>query len=190
MKIKIVGKTSPSEAWTVLKSYHQGKSRSDIQRRRRELENLRFKDFPSMTAFLDKVKSMAKQLETMSAEMEEDDIIILILDKLPYSLKHAAAAIRSEREPNKRSHDEVIKYLIDEAEIEEAHQRRRNHGRSNTNKDKDGESEAAFSVRNGRGKKANDKSKAQGGKSNDFECRRCGQKGAHREELPHDTTRR
>ena len=178
MKIKIVGERSPEKAWKSLKTYHEGKSRSEVQRRRRELDNLQWKDFPSMSAFLDKVKSMTKQLETMSVKLDEEDIIVLVLSKLPHYLKHAAAAIRSERGDQKRSLDEVIKFLIDEADIEEAH-RKKSHGAGGRRGDRfKEESEAAFSVQSKRDKMRGQQDKRRFVKNKDITCYRC-QKPGH-----------
>src|SRR5689334_10829684 len=68
MKMKIMDQTSAHRMWTTLKSYHNGNSANDKERRRAELHGLRLHDFRNMASFLDAVlqKKRADQRERNS----------------------------------------------------------------------------------------------------------------------------
>jgi hypothetical protein len=176
MKLKLVGIESPADAWKRLKDFHEGKSRSDIQRKRAEMEATQFKDFDSMSLFLDTMNMMAKQLQSMGDRLCDEDVIIMILRKVLRWLKHAAAAIRQERGENKRGLDEVIKYLVDEASIEQQEYESRWKGFT-TQRHRPEHTEAAFSTPRNNNKRDNSSGKGHYSDRKEWICYKCGRKG-------------
>ena len=52
------------------------------------MENVQYKDYKSMTDFLNTIKLKAEGLKNMDGKMDDDEIVITILRKFPRSLSY------------------------------------------------------------------------------------------------------
>ena len=116
MKVKIFSKSTAAEMWSCLAGYHQGKSRRERYRKKQDLHFLKFRDYKNMASFLDAILLKTDELKQMGSEMDEDDIIIAILDKIPAEYSHAASYIRNPNSNDGYSLQEVVQYLNDESQ--------------------------------------------------------------------------
>jgi len=70
------------------------------------------------------------ELKCMDAAVDDDDVVIAILDKLPSEFAHAASYLRNQQGDEAKTLDEVVQYLNDEAESLQT-QRSQRHRRDN-----------------------------------------------------------
>ena len=111
MKMKIMDKSTAHEMWKTLKTFHNGDSSNDKERRRAELHGLRFHDFPNIAAYLDAVLQKKRELINVSATVGDDEILYVILNALPKMFRYAASYVRSQN----LSLDATVRYLIGES---------------------------------------------------------------------------
>ena len=61
-----------------------------------------------MAAFLDAILMKTREMEQMDAKLDDDDVIIAILEKLPNHFNHAASYIRNQKGSEAKTLDEVV----------------------------------------------------------------------------------
>ena len=123
MKAKIFTKNTAKEMWDCLENYHLGKTRREKYRKKQEIHNLNFSEYKKLASFIDAILLKADELKQMGSPMDDDDIIIAILDKLPSEYAHAASYIRNQHGSDAKTLDQIVQYLTDEASVIECTQK-------------------------------------------------------------------
>uniref|UniRef100_A0A2N9E1A3 Reverse transcriptase Ty1/copia-type domain-containing protein n=1 Tax=Fagus sylvatica TaxID=28930 RepID=A0A2N9E1A3_FAGSY len=94
----VMGQTSASGIWRVIKNRYTSISRSSVVNLKRELNNIK-KGNDSVTSFLQKIKETRDKLTSVGIHIDDEEILHIVLQGLPSDFHSFTSAMLTKNEP-------------------------------------------------------------------------------------------
>ena len=94
----VMGQTSASGIWRVIKNRYTSISRSSVVNLKRELNNIK-KGNESVTSFLQKIKESRDKLTSVGIHIDDKEILHIVLQGLPSEFHSFTSAMLTKNEP-------------------------------------------------------------------------------------------
>ena len=94
----VMGQTSASGIWRVIKNRYTSISRSSVVNLKRELNNIK-KGNESVTSFLQKIKESRDKLTSVGIHIDDEEILHIVLQGLPSEFHSFTSAMLTKNEP-------------------------------------------------------------------------------------------
>ena len=94
----VMGQTSASGIWRVIKNRYTSISRSSVVILKRELNNIK-KGSDSVTQYLQKIKETRDKLTSVGIHIDDEEILHIVLQGLPLDFHSFTSAMLTKNEP-------------------------------------------------------------------------------------------